>query len=232
MDHVELWIQTTTLLQRRPCSFCKISLICKCLSCYINQKRESTFPQMWLSTFRAMWYSLFSHSEDHRSSWSHYDKNTTLEGISCEFWFRRVKNEFTTHERNFYSADRWRYGCSHIGGLPNKSKESRALLVCQFIFINSSMLFCVYNFTYSITYKTYHSNIRIHLPIVYMTGTEMPHHQTWDRGRACDKQSKPRISTNILQRNNFCKFWRSNTCFVFKQLCANGWPIWNSIQTS
>ncbi len=91
MDCVELWLQTTTLWERGPHTFRKISSICKCLPHYIYQKRESKFPEMWLSTLWAMWYSLFSHSNDHQSSWSHNDKNTTLEGISCAFWGRRVK---------------------------------------------------------------------------------------------------------------------------------------------
>ncbi len=116
MDCVELWIQTTTLSEWGHHTFCKISSICECLPCHIYQKRESKFPEMWLSTLWVMWYSLFSHSKDHQWSWSHNDKNTTLEGISCAFWVRRVKNQFSTHERNFYTADRRRYGSSHIRG--------------------------------------------------------------------------------------------------------------------
>ena len=30
----------------------------------------------------------------------------TLEGVSCAFWLRRVKNKCSTHARYFYSADR------------------------------------------------------------------------------------------------------------------------------
>ena len=60
----------------------------------------------------------------------------------------------------------------------------------------------------------------------------MLHHQTWDRRATVDEQSKHSISTNILQRNNFCQLRRSNACFVFQQLCVNGWPIWKSIHQS
>ncbi len=74
MDCVEFWIHTINVWKKGPITFLKISSICKCLPCFIYQKRESNFPKMWLSTLWEMWYSLCSHTKDHQWSWSHNDK--------------------------------------------------------------------------------------------------------------------------------------------------------------
>ncbi len=110
-----------------------------------TKKGNQNFPQMWLSTLWEMWYSLFSRTKDHQWIWCHNDKNTTLEGVSCAFWLRRVINKFSTHARYFYSVDRWRYGCSNIRGEPYKGKQFRNIS-CQFICINYLIRSCVYVF--------------------------------------------------------------------------------------
>ena len=81
MDCLELWVQITILWKWGwgPSTFSKVSSVCKCLPCDFYQKRTSELSQMWLSSLREMWYSMFTHSEDHRRNWSHNDKNTTLE---------------------------------------------------------------------------------------------------------------------------------------------------------
>ncbi len=67
------------------------------------------------------------------------------------------------------------------------------------------------------------------LPILYIMWTDMLHLQNWDGSVRVDEQSTLSISTYILQRNIFCQLWTSKACFVFQQLCLNGWPISKSI---
>ena len=114
MDCLELWVQITILWKWRYRPFSKVSSVCQCVPGDFYKKRTSELSQMWLSSLWEMWYSMFTHFEDHRWNWSYNDKNTTLEGVSRAFWISRIKSKSQTHERYFYSADWWRYGCSNF----------------------------------------------------------------------------------------------------------------------
>ena len=136
MDCLELWVQMPILWKWGHCPFNKVSLVCKCLPGDFYQKRTSELSQMWLSSLWEMWYSMFTHSEDHRRNWSHNDKNTTLEGVSRAFWISRIQNKSQTHERYFYSADWWRYGSLNFRQEPTQGKQSRNVSVCEFVYTN------------------------------------------------------------------------------------------------
>ncbi len=92
MDCVEFWIQTTKVWKRGPSTFRKISSIYKCLPCFTYQKRESTFPQMWLATLWEMWYSLCLHTKDHQWVEATMIKIQHWKVFHVHFWLRRVNN--------------------------------------------------------------------------------------------------------------------------------------------
>ncbi len=127
MACLELWVQITILWKWRLSTFSRVSSVCKCLPCDFYKKRTE------LSSLWEMWYSMFTHSEDHRQNWSHNDKNTTLEGVSRAFWISRIQNKSQTHERYFYSADWLRYGSPNFRWEPTQGKQSLNVSVHEFI---------------------------------------------------------------------------------------------------